>query len=158
MNEYLRKATIDDMDLLFEWANEELVRKNSFSTKMITYEEHVSWYEQIMFRKDVAQYIYMNDDIPIGQVRVNIFDDIGEVGFSVCTLKRGQGHGTKILELLYEKIKVDYPDIKKLIGKVKPENTASQKAFLNVGYEEIYKTYQINMDCNFKSENSNFMQ
>ena len=40
---YLRLAEMEDMDLLFTWANEEMVRKNSFSTRKITYEEHVIW-------------------------------------------------------------------------------------------------------------------
>ena len=31
MQQYLRKATIEDMDLLFQWANDSVVRKNSFS-------------------------------------------------------------------------------------------------------------------------------
>ena len=146
MNGYLREVTIEDMDLLFEWANEESVRRNSFSTKKITYEEHVAWFKRILSEENTVQYIYMVNDVPIGQVRINIFDDKAEIGYSVCNIERGKGHGRKILKLLHAKVKEEYPFIKKLIGKVKPENIASQKAFLAVGYGEAYKAFEINMD------------
>ena len=48
MGQYLRKATIEDRDLLFQWANDPLVRKNSFSTAEIAYEEHVDWYNRVL--------------------------------------------------------------------------------------------------------------
>lgn len=55
---------MDDCDLLFEWANYPMVRQNSFSTKAITYDEHVNWFKNIMERKDCVQYIYMEGDKP----------------------------------------------------------------------------------------------
>ena len=50
MQQYLRKATIEDMDLLFQWANDPVVRKNSFSTAEISYEEHTKWYHNLLKR------------------------------------------------------------------------------------------------------------
>lgn len=38
---YLRDAVERDVDLLFQWANDESVRKNSFSTQDISYNDHV---------------------------------------------------------------------------------------------------------------------
>ena len=147
MNAYLRKATIEDMDLLFEWVNEEEVRRNAFSTAKIKYEEHVDWFNRIISREDVAQYIYVHDNIPVGQVRINITNCVGEIDYSVIAEKRAQGHGARILKLLCNKVKDDYPYIKKLVGKVKSNNVASQKAFLNSGYEVKYKVYEVKVDC-----------
>ena len=62
MQQYLRKATIEDMDLLFQWANDSVVRKNSFSTAEISYEEHMKWYHNLLKREDCMQYIYMDGD------------------------------------------------------------------------------------------------
>ena len=37
---YLRTADENDMDLLFQWANDPDVRKNSFHSEPISYETH----------------------------------------------------------------------------------------------------------------------
>lgn len=70
MKEYLREATKDDVDLLFKWMNDPAVRKNSFSSEKITYEEHTSWYRSLLENKNCKQYIYMCGDCPIGQIRI----------------------------------------------------------------------------------------
>ena len=133
MQQYLRKATIEDMDLLFQWANDSVVRKNSFSTAEISYEEHVKWYHNLLKREDCMQYIYMDGDCPVGQVRITLKDDEAEIGYSICTEKRTLGYGTKLLALISQKV----------YGEVKPENTTSQKAFLHAGYTETYRVFEV---------------
>ena len=39
MDVYLREAQIQDRDLLFQWANDALVRQNAFHTEQIPYEK-----------------------------------------------------------------------------------------------------------------------
>ena len=38
---------------------------------------------------------------------------------------------------------IDFPQAKKLIGRVKSENIASQKAFIDAGYQEDYHIYEL---------------
>ena len=47
LNCYLRKAQWEDMDMLFQWANDVVLRKNSFSMVPIAYEEHIAWFKKI---------------------------------------------------------------------------------------------------------------
>ena len=143
MNGQLRAATIEDMDLLFEWANDPLVRKNSFSSEQIPYEEHREWYAKLLERKDRKQYIYEYENEPIGQIRLSIDGDTAVISYSICASKRGMGHGKNMLQLLSNQVIIDLPDVKKLLGKVKMDNVASQKAFLEVGYQENYKTFEM---------------
>lgn len=142
---YLRRANSEDCDLLFKWANDSLVRENSFSTDKISYAEHVQWFNKLMQRDDCVQYILMDDCIPVGQARITICDDAAEVGYSICSEKRNSGYGSKLLKLVVEAVHKELPEVTKIVGKVKPENIASQKAFLNAGYEEIYRTFEIKM-------------
>ena len=142
---YLRTATEEDMDLLFEWANEASVRANSFSTARISYEEHKAWYKKMMSREDCRQYIYMHDRQAVGQVRVSVFGTEAEIGYRVCAGMRGMGHGKNMLRLLYEQMKCDYPKVQKLIAKVKPGNTVSQKAFSDTGYTKKYEVYELDI-------------
>lgn len=146
MRGYLRDVLAEDMDLLYEWANDLAVRNNSFSTARITYEEHKEWFIHLLSRNDCKQYIYVYDNEPIGQVRITISGDKAEVGYSICAEKRGMGHGKNLLQLLYSRVRADIPNIKKLVAKVKPENIASQRAFLEVGYIKKYEAYEIKLE------------
>lgn len=146
MRGYLRTATEEDMDLLFAWANETDVRKNSFSEKNITYEEHRQWYKKLLNSKDSRQYIYMCDGVEIGQVRIKIVGNEAEIGYSICFQKRCMGYGKEMIYLLREQIRHDFPEVRKLTAKVKPDNVASQKVFLDMGYVEKYQCYELEMD------------
>ena len=57
MEFYLRKAGWGDADLLFAWANDKDVRKNSFSERQITYEEHKSWFRKKILDRDTQVYL-----------------------------------------------------------------------------------------------------
>ena len=40
----LRETEMTDVDLLYSWIYDQLVRKNSFHTEVIDYQEHQQWY------------------------------------------------------------------------------------------------------------------
>ena len=145
MNSYLRKVTREDCDLLFVWANDSETRKNAFSTEKICKEEHEKWFARLLQDKHRAQYIYIYNEEPIGQVRIDICSDSAEIDYSICSAKRGMGHGKNLLKLLYNQVICDFPEVKKLIGKVKTENIASQRVFCDVGYVEKYKVFEIDI-------------
>lgn len=140
---YLRKVTEQDMKLLFEWANEENVRANSFSTAAIEYEEHKKWFKKLLQDESSQQYIYIFDEEETGQIRITISGGKAEVSYSIRADKRNKGHGKKILKLLEEEMQKNFPDVKKIIARVKPENVASQKAFLASGYMEVSRSFEL---------------
>lgn len=142
---YLRRAKLQDADLLFQWANEKTVRKNSFSTDEISLEEHMRWYEGILSASNIVQYIYMDDDGPAGQIRMNIHGQEAVVSYSICMEKRCMGYGKDMMGCLMEHVRREYPQLKKLTAKVKPENTASQKMLLDMGYEETYDVFELDL-------------
>ncbi len=146
MKGYLRQANKDDMDLLFEWANEESVRRNSFSMRTISYEEHQRWFTQILAKTDCKQYIYILEGEAIGQVRLQTDGDTAEISYSICSAKRCRGYEKIMLQLLYKQAKEDFPKVKFLIAKVKPDNIASKKVFMDLGYTEQDGVFQIKLD------------
>ena len=145
MIEYLRCATGEDIDLLFEWVNDEEVRKVSFSTDMILYSEHKKWFFNLLKSENCKQYIYCVDDEPVGQVRITIDGNKAGISYSICAAKRGNGYCKRMLRLVMLRIKEDFPQIRTLVAQVKPENRVSSKIFLELGYEEIYRQYEINI-------------
>lgn len=142
---YLRDVKKSDINILLSWANDPIVRQNSFNSDHISFETHQRWFNNMMCNEKQQQYILMNNETPIGQVRLTINEagDAAEIGYSISTDYRGKGYGKVIIELIKDKIKSEYPEIKKLVARVKNGNIASEKCFLNTGFEKIFVQYEM---------------
>lgn len=136
----LRLAKQEDIELLFNWANDPVTRAFSFSTASISWEQHEKWFAAMMADINKIQYIYEYEGTAVGQVRLTIEGDAAEEGFSVVQSARGMGHGTAMLRLLYGEVQERYKGIKKLYARVKLENIASQKTFIRSGHIETKRT------------------
>lgn len=152
MQAYLRRANKEDMDLLYQWANDPVVRAQSFSISEINYEEHQKWFGELLEDPLRRQYIYVYNGEDIGQIRLTITGSEAEIGYSIQRDKRGMGHGKMILKLLAEQIKRDNLEVKRLTAKVKPQNIASQKVFLDTGFVEKYQCYELEMDSSLSKD------
>jgi RimJ/RimL family protein N-acetyltransferase len=137
-NIYLRTATKEDVDILYNWANDKAVRQNSFNTAPIPYENHVKWFNNILSDDTVLQYIMCDEaDTPLGQIRLNLLRDKALISYSISPNHRGKGLGYKLLLLIIDKAKNACPDIKTLVGQVKYENISSIKVFEKCGFERV---------------------
>lgn len=152
MRVYLRDATEQDRDLLFQWTNDEEVRKNSFSMEKIAYKEHCRWFDKMMQNENCIQWILLADDEPVGQIRVSIEGESAEIGYSVSAERRGEGFGKLMLRQAMERVRAEFPTIRKLIAKVKPENIASRKVFADNGYRMIYEQFEFDIDRDSSEE------
>ena len=145
MQAYLRRATEADMELLYQWANDSVVRENSFSATEINYEEHQKWFRELLEDPLCRQYIYVYDGEDIGQIRLTITDNNAEIGYSIQQDKRCMGHGNKMIRLIKQKVKDEFPHVSKLIAKVKPSNVASIYCFEKNQFEEKFQQYEYAM-------------
>lgn len=140
----LRSVEPDDINLLFTWANDPLIRKNAFHTEQIKFEDHKKWFTKLLNDPSQKQYIFMKNGQPIGQIRFSISDDRAVIDYSIAPGKRGFGYGKILINLAKTRFHEEYPTIKKLIGQVKKENRASSKCFEDCGFEEVF--YQFEFD------------
>ncbi|WP_048592110.1 GNAT family N-acetyltransferase [Clostridium massiliodielmoense] len=129
----LRKVNEKDCDVLFEWANDIEVRKNSFNANYITYEEHVDWFLKVLENGNVLFFIMEVDNKSIGQIRINIDANIGIISYSIYKEFRGKGFGEKIIQLVEEQIS-NLKIINKIVAYVKKDNTSSNKIFTKLNY------------------------
>lgn len=130
----LRKAASDDMDLLFEWANDADVRRNAFNTDAIPYDEHKKWFCGALADKDILQYIMCDGGQPVGQIRLNIEGKSAYIDYSIARSMRGKGLGSSILKLMEHEVIDNAPNIAELVGQVKYGNEPSAHAFEKCGY------------------------
>lgn len=131
----LRKVEEKDIDLLFEWANDEECRKNSFHSEKIEYKDHREWFLKKINDKNCNMYLCIAEDDYVGQVRLDIDESksTGMISYSIGKGYRGKGYGLIILELLEFEVK-KLGKIKYLLGQVKYNNLASQKVFVKLNY------------------------
>lgn len=145
---YLRRVKETDMKLLFDWRNNELVRKNSFCMDPVEWNEHVKWFNTTLVKSSVLFFIMICKEQEVGQIRIDLeLDNTAIINYSIAEKYRGLGYGKQILHLaeteLYERFKNKYM----LKALVKENNISSQVAFERLGYilqntnRDIFRTY-----------------
>lgn len=81
-------------------------------------------------------FIYHHGEENIGQIRLDIKDDTAVIDYSIDLFLRKKGYGYRMMLLMENKIKNEFPAIKILVGEVKQSNIASQRVFKKLNYEE----------------------
>lgn len=134
-NYFLREAKTNlDALQLFDWVNDEEVRKNSLNTDLISIIDHFAWF-QAKIKSDTTKIYLLEDefDSAMGQIRVDRINDFYEIDYSISNAYRGRGLGNKIVQLLIARL----GNIN-LLAKVKKSNQPSIKVFINNGFK-LYK-------------------
>lgn len=131
-----------DMMLLFQWANDPLVRQTAFHTKPILIEDHKKWFSSKLNNSGTKMFILEERQIPVGQIRFDLeeVEGVYYIDYSISEKYRGKGLGKKIL-LLGLKSHESFNQ-EKLIYRafVKKNNQASIKCFTSVGFTFFSQT------------------
>lgn len=132
----IRTADISHEKLLFDWANEEEVRKNSFSTDEIIWEDHRAWYQKLLTDKSRKLYVFYRDGEPIGMIRYDITDACARISYSIAKNFRHRGYGRTMVNQAEKMLQIENPQIQLITAEVKPDNTASMRIFEGLGYQK----------------------
>ncbi len=128
---FLRRATMDDATDLLNWRNDETTRANSFTKDEIDLQSHKKWLSKKLSDPGCFLFILTDGDDKVGNIRVDVTDDAGEISYCIAPGKRGRGYGKKIIAL----VEKEMPSrIKTLMGFTLKTNSASGKCFLSNGY------------------------
>lgn len=139
-----RKANIDDVELFFNWANDNLVRNNSYQKEKIIYKDHVEWFNNQVKSDDNCFYVFLNEfNIPIGQVRISKSENNKAIiGLMVDAEFRGKGFAKEMIEKASEDF-LSHNYTFTILAYIFKINKSSFKSFTNAGYkflkEEIIK-------------------
>lgn len=146
MSLYLRKSSLDDLALVFLWANDPLTRSMSFHSEPITLATHTEWFKKQLTNSKSHLLILMDsqDNVPIGQIKI---DSDGIIGISIATAYRGKGYSSAGLMItsIYAK---KYFSFSILTAYIRKDNIASIKAFEKAGYIYIGEYTINNVLCN----------
>lgn len=131
----IRHAESEDEQLLLDWANDPDTRRNAFSSKQISSDEHHKWFQgRLGMREKYILYIgETNAGEPCGQVRFEQAEEKWEISYVVAPQYRGYGLGRVLLEAAIERLRAEIGECL-LVAQVKTENVASRKNFDALGF------------------------
>ena len=131
----LRPACIEDVEIYYKWVNDENVRRQSFCSELISWEDHKEWFKKKLLLQSCFMFVMEISSIPVGQIRFDIMNNIANIDYSLAASARGKRLGSVLVKKGIESI----PNKNNLIiqGKVKRENTASANIFLKLGFDEL---------------------
>lgn len=133
-----RKPTLEDMQMYFSWANDPVVREQSFTSNIIDLKTHKEWFESALNDESYFMCIYQNSvGEDVGQVRIQKQKDKEAlIGISIDSNHRGKGYAKIMLTTstnLFLKLNTGY-----LINAyIKEANLSSKYAFENAGFKII---------------------
>ena len=128
-----RKVKESDVDLLFKWVNDPVIRSNSFQSEPVGYDDHVIWFKQQMNNRDNIILIFEKNNKPAGMVRFDFTDDDWVIGINIDEEFRG-----KRLAIPMLKNSIDYfcnnEQKSNIIAFIKKDNIISQRVFEKAGF------------------------
>lgn len=129
----LETVTMDDAYLLWKWANDAEVRRQSFHQEPIPWEDHLAWMEEKLKETGSKFFIAraLNNEA-VGQIRLQYLEPgVALVHISVAPEWRGRGAGARMLRL------VELEGFDRLRACVKKENTASLHLFSSAEFKLV---------------------
>ena len=142
---YLRPVQNSDEGILFRWANESAVRKNSFSPKEISVREHQDWFLRSLDNANRIQLIAEIKGCRVGQIRFDrekygeFAEDFWTVSIDISLEKalRGKGLSNEIVLLGIEHVKTIWKENLFILACVLNTNGASNSCFKNSGFKMV---------------------
>jgi len=141
----LKKALLSDMELTFQWAKNEDLRKFSFNTNPIDWQEHKTWFANKV--QDVNCFYFLAEwkDRIIGSVRFDRVDDTGVISYLVDPKFQGRGFGKFLISRGIIELSKRNSGVSSVIGRVTKENKSSARVF-----EALAFSKNIDNDGNFE--------
>ncbi len=130
-----RKATIEDCELYHSWANDSLVRSQSYNTGFIELDAHTKWFNERINNPDFYFFIFQNElQQNIGQVRITKDKDkTAIIGVSIDNMHRGKAYAAKILNMSSDSFLTENPAYT-IYAYIKNSNDASIHSFKKANF------------------------
>jgi UDP-2,4-diacetamido-2,4,6-trideoxy-beta-L-altropyranose hydrolase len=137
----LYPAQAADCELLFDWRNEPHTRAMSSDTQPIDWAAHVRWFEATVTDPQVELLVAWQDELPVGQVRLDARAGETVLSYGVDPAVRGRGFGTQMVASAAKC--AQRSGARSVRAHVKAENVASRRIFERLGWELVASTTEV---------------
>lgn len=136
-----RRSEAEDMELIYQWSNDELVRSQSFNSNPISMEGHKHWYSQKLANPNSLLLMNEFEGTPAGLVRFELEGEHSVIGILVGKEHRGKGLSFRMLKKSTEYYFSQFSQ--PVLAYIKETNKASIRAFEKAGFT-FYKETTVN--------------
>tara|TARA_E500000178_G_C17016687_1_gene753350 strand:+ start:1687 stop:2313 length:627 start_codon:yes stop_codon:yes gene_type:complete len=134
----IKKVLKTDLNFTFLLRNNKLIRKNFFTSNIISIKEHKDWFlKKIKNKKDLFL-IIMKDKHKIGTIRYDKKEFYYEISISILPKYQSQNLGSEALKASENIVKKGM-----ILSNIKKSNTKSLKFFIKNGYSVLSKGKKI---------------
>ena len=138
----LKDLDTNDINDLYIWRNHPIVRKNSFSSRRLLWDEHKKWFQKKRRSSNTTIYIaYSDKGDKVGSIRFEIGKHAVGVNVMVNPDFIGKGFGSKLIKIGVKRFIDQRKSDKLVIAEIKEGNIASIKAFEKAGFKISHHTY-----------------
>lgn len=143
----LRRAKKVDLMFHYNLRSEAFVRRNSFNTGVINLVGHTQWFLKKL--KDSNSYLFVikGKKKSIGQVRIDIKGNSGEISIALLPEHRGKGYAQQAIARACRISFKRNLKLKKIMAHIKIENAIAQKSFVKAGFADLQKTVYKGHPC-----------
>lgn len=136
MKEFLRKVELEDVKILYDWANDPVARNNSVNKNTISWEGHQKWFQLKLESPSCYMFILMLGDNACGQVRFDQKSDCFEIDYSIDSQFRGKGLGARIIKLGMQTMEelTQTPNFQAIVS---VENIPSQRVLQRCNFKKL---------------------
>ncbi|SIR42911.1 UDP-2,4-diacetamido-2,4,6-trideoxy-beta-L-altropyranose hydrolase [Pontibacter lucknowensis] len=130
----LRKAVPEDLQQLFDWANDPEVRRHSFNPEPIPLEDHTRWFQAKLDNTNAMLYLAEADGKPAAHIRFDMNGSTATISYQIAADYRGKGLGHMVLLKGIQHLLQDRPDVQLVEGLVQQDHKASVRSFEKAGF------------------------
>lgn len=132
-----RPAEREDCRLVFDWANDPVIRQASFHGSRIGWPEHEQWFARTLADRNTLFWIIMlHGHRPAGQVRFVTSGEEAVISISLAAGSRNAGLGGRAIKMACRRL-FAMGGISQVRAMVKKENEQSVKSFARAGFERM---------------------
>jgi UDP-2,4-diacetamido-2,4,6-trideoxy-beta-L-altropyranose hydrolase len=135
----IRRATVADCRLIWEWSNQPSVRAASFLSEPIPWEDHCRWFHERLTGTATVLYV-AERGLPIGQTRFELQeDDEALISISLDAAVRGRSYGSAVILASCERLFME-TTARRVRALIKRDNGPSLRAFDRAGFQRVADT------------------
>lgn len=131
---FIRKATSEDVINIFNLANDDVVRANSFNQDKILFENHLKWFNAKIVDKNTLFLIIELKGYFAGQIRYDINGNEATINISIVDSVRGLSVGEIAIKESLKMLQQIHNNISKVNAFVKISNISSKIVFEKAGF------------------------
>lgn len=135
-----RLIKIEDSEDILDWRNDFASRAMSINSHMISWDEHSSWFSEMLENILHLGYIGEINGEKIGVVFFKVHEGNARVSITLNPRHRGKKMAVVLLGKAMRKAQNDYSEIYEFFAEIHNTNNASIKIFTKHGYKLFSKS------------------